>query len=202
MATQTKNKQGTYRREYRNRLHEAVDRILDGPDWGDVDKWARQVLVDLGLFVRVATPAFDYEVGRIISGVERRQGHFPSNLSWEGAEINVTRQRAQEWIAAGDIARGERPSSEVQQQALAAVLRPIAKVSCHTWLHDLAEALDALRFGEVTPPLNHSNRGLCGDGKGMSAWQQRLEALRWIEFRVAAGKVKQRMMLARLSRVN
>ena len=177
------------RRDERRRLIEAVDRILNGPDDEDVDQWVRQVLVDLGLIVRAAEPALDYEVGRVIFGIERRHGYFPSNLSWEGAELSGSRQQAEAWIAKGHAARASRPSSEVQQQALAALLRPIANASCHTWLHELAEALDALRFGEVTPPLNPSDRGLWGDGKGMSAWQQRLEALRWIEFQVAAGKV-------------
>jgi len=177
------------RRDERRRLIEAVDHIVDGPDDEDIDKWVRQVFVDIGLLIRAAAPALHYEVGRIMSRVERRRGHFPSNLSWEGAELSVNPQQAKAWIKAGKAARGDRPPSEVQQQALAALLRPIANVSCHTWLYDLAEALDALRFGEVTPLLNPSDRGLWGDGKGMSAWQQRLEALRWIEFQVAAGKV-------------
>jgi hypothetical protein len=182
-------KQGTCRREYRLRLHEAVDRLLDGPDWGDVDKWVRQVLVDLGLFVRVAAPALDYEVGRIISGVGRHHGHFPSNLSWEGAELSVSTRDAKAWIAAGDAARAEVPPSEIQQEALAALFYPIANISLHHWLADLADALDALRFGEVRPPLEPSDRGLWGAGKGLSAWDQRLQALCWIEFQVAAGKV-------------
>jgi hypothetical protein len=34
-----------------------------------------------------------------------------------------------------------------------------------------------------------SDRGIWGAGKGLSAWHQRLQALCWIEFQVAAGKV-------------
>jgi hypothetical protein len=190
VATQAKTKQGTYRREYRHRLHEAVDRILGGPDWGDFDKWARQVLVDLGLFIRVAAPALDYEVGRIIAGIDRPLGHFPQNLSWEGAGLVTDAKEADDWMAAGSVARGARPPPETQQRALAALLRPIASVSCHSWLHDLAEALYALSFGEVLPLVERSARGLTGIGKGRTAWELRLCALAWVEFQVAAGKVE------------
>jgi hypothetical protein len=81
MPTPSKTKRQVRRHEERRRLHEAVDRMLNGPYDKDVDKWARQVLVDLGLLVRAAAPALDYEVGRVISGVDRRRGDFPSNLS-------------------------------------------------------------------------------------------------------------------------
>jgi hypothetical protein len=137
---------------------------------------------------RVAAPALDHEVGRTISGTGRRHGHFPSNLSWEGAELSVSPQQAKAWIKGGEAARGERPPSEVQQQALAALLHPIANISRQTRLYDLGQCVGCLRFREVMPPLGRSSRGLWGVGEGMNAWQ-RLEALRWIEFQVAAGKV-------------
>src|SRR5262245_9876730 len=186
MSTRPRVQRQASTHDGRRRLLEAVDRILDGPDDEDIDKWVRQVLVDLGLIVRATERALDYEVGRVISGIERRRGHFPSNLSWEGAKLSVSRQQAEAWIAKGHAARADRPSSEVQQQALAALLHPIASISRHSWLHDLAKALDALRFGEVRHPLEPSTRGLWG---GLNAWQQRLQALRWVEFQVAAGKV-------------
>lgn len=178
-----------HRSEERKRLHEAVDRILDGHGDGDPDLWVRQVLVDVGLVVRGAAPALDYEVGRIISGVDRPRGEFPGNLSWQGAGIRVSFEQASAWIATGRAARADLPSSEIQQQALAALLRPIASISLHSWLFHLAKALDALRFGEVRPPLERSNRGLWGIGEGMTAWQQRLAALRWAEYQVGARKV-------------
>jgi hypothetical protein len=182
-----RNKAG--RPEEQKRLHEAVDRILDGPGDSDPDLWVRRVLVDIGFVIRAFAPALDYEVGRIVSRVDRPHGHFPSNISWQGAGLNVTSQQASQWIAAGAAARGNWPSSEIQQQALAALFRPIASISCHSWLDHLAEALDKLRFGEVRPPLERSNRGLWGIGEGMTEWQQRLAALRWVEFLVGARKM-------------
>jgi hypothetical protein len=188
MTGPSKTKRHEVRRpEERKRLHEAVDRILDGPGDGDLDLWVRQVLVDIGFVVRAAAPALDYEVGRIISGVDRPRGDFPSNLSWQGAGINVTPQQYNAWKAAGEAARADWPSSEIQQEALAALLRPIASISLHGWLLHLAEALDALRFTDVRPPLQPSNRKLWG---GMIAWQQRLAGLRWVEFQVGARKIK------------
>jgi len=144
--SKTKGKEVS-RPEARRRLHEAVDRILDGPGDGDPDLWVRQVLVDIGLVVRAAAPALDYEVGCVIYGVDRPRGHFPLNLSWKGAGINVSSQQASQWTASGGAARGDLPPLEIQQQALAVLLHPVAEISCHRWLHDLANALDALRFG-------------------------------------------------------
>jgi hypothetical protein len=195
----SKTKQRAGRNEERHRLHEAVDRILDGPDDRAMDAWVRQALVDLGFLVRVAAPALDYEVGRTISGVSRRHGNFPINLSWEGAELSVSSEQAKAWVAAGEAARYERLPSEIRQQALAALLHPIANISCHTWLHDLVIGFDALRFGHVTPLLQRSNRRLWGS---VNAWRQRLDALRWVEFQIAAGKIKKGMMRSTVSRVN
>ena len=194
MATQSKTKSQARRREDRRRLREAVDRILDGPDDSDVDRWVVQVLVDLGSFVRAAAPALDYEVGRVISGVDRPLGDFgnvsPSNLSWQGAGIAADPQQAKDWIAAGRKARSERPPPATQQRAFASLLRPIASISCYSWLHDLSDALDALSFGEVLPTLTPSARGLAGIGMGRMACWLRLRALAWVEFQVAAGKIR------------
>jgi hypothetical protein len=85
--------------EERSRLHEGVDRILDGPPDLSVDKWVVQVLVDIGSIIKAAAPALDYEVGRVISGVDRPHGDFPSNLTWEGAGISVSPQQSDAWIA-------------------------------------------------------------------------------------------------------
>jgi len=183
MPTQSKPKRQI--RKERRRLHEAVDRILDGPNGREVDEWVVQVLVDIGSVIRAAAPALDYEAGRVISGVDRRHGDF-DNISWRGAGIITSPQEANAWIEAGMKARGDMPSPEIQQRALAAVLRPIANISLHSWLIHLAKALDALRFGDVRPPLQPSNRGLWG---GVIAWQQRLAALRWVEFQVGARKI-------------
>src|SRR5262245_6041008 len=136
MAPPSKRKQPAPRRlEERKRLHEAVDRIVDGPGTGDPDLWVRQVLVDLGFIFRAAAPAIDYEVGRVIVEVDRPLGHFPSNQSWQGAGLSVSAQQVNEWRAAGKAARGDRPPRAItQQRALAALLRPLASISCHSWL--------------------------------------------------------------------
>jgi len=81
---------------------------------------------------------------------------------------------------------------ETQQRALAALFRPIASIALHAWLHDLADGLDALSFGEVQPIVTRSARGLAAKGKGRTAWQLRLSALRWVEFQVAAQKIKRK----------
>jgi hypothetical protein len=111
MATRSKVTRSC-KQEKRRRLHDAVDRMLNGPNGGDEDRWACQVLVDLGLLFQAAEPALDYEVGRVISGVDRRHGDFPSNLSWQNAELSVTPEQAKAWKEAGAAARAERPSSE------------------------------------------------------------------------------------------
>ena len=95
------------------------------------------------------------------------------------------------WIAAGEAALGETPPpAEKLQCALAALLRPMASISLYVWLRDLANGLDALSFGEVLPIMTPSDRGLTGKGKGRTAWKLRLSALRWVEFQVAAHKVR------------
>jgi hypothetical protein len=179
MATQSEAK-------YRQ-LHEAVDRILNGPDDSDVDKWVVQVLVDIGSFVEAAAPALDYEVGRVISGVDRPLGDFPSNLSWQGARLAPDPQKANAWIVAGRAARGDRPPPERQQRALAALLRPIANISLHSWFYHLADALDALRFGEVKDVVAPSASRLHGYKQGRTIWRARLRALEWVEFQYRAG---------------
>jgi hypothetical protein len=176
--------------ERRRQLHEAMDRILDGPDRSDVDTWVLQVLVDIGLFLRAATPAVDYETGRVVTGADRPHGYFPGNLSWQGAHLAPSLQEAGDWMVAGRAARENPPPPEMQQRALAALLRPIANVACHSWILDLVDGLEALSFGEVLPILTPSNRGLTGIGKGQTAWRLRLHALRWAEFQVAAHKAK------------
>jgi hypothetical protein len=108
-----------------------------------------------------------------------------------GAAISVDHDQAAAWIDAGEAALGETPPSvETQQRALAAVLRPIARIALHPWLHDLADGLDALSFGEVQPTMDPSARGLAGIGKGRTAWRLRLRTLRWVEFQVAARNIK------------
>ena len=179
------------REEERRRLYEVVDAILDDPDPKDPDRWVRQTLVGIGLVIRAAHLAFHYEIGRVISGADRPRGDFPSNASWVGAAIRVDLDQVAKWIAAGEAALDERlPSVETEQRALAAVLRPIAAIALHAWLHDLADGLDALSFGEVQPIMARSARGLAGMRKGRTAWQLRLSALRWVEFQVAARKIK------------
>jgi hypothetical protein len=183
MATRSNIIGRARRQELRHHLHEAVDRIFDGPGSGDEDRWVRQVLVDVGLIFGTAGPALDYEVGRIISGVDRPYGVFRPDGSWRGAEIIVSRKRASEWRSAGYAARADWPPSEIQQEALAALLRPIASISLHSWFLHLVNALDGLRFGDVRPPLRPSSRRLWG---GTKAWQQRLDGLRCAEFQVGA----------------
>jgi len=96
MATRTapKPKDRAGRNEERRKLHDAVDNILDGPDPNAMDRWVRETLVGIGLLIRVAHAAIDYETGRVISGTDRPHGFFPLNLSWEGAAIDVDPQRA------------------------------------------------------------------------------------------------------------
>jgi hypothetical protein len=179
------------KQEERQRLHEVVDHIVDGPDHNDVDGWVRQTLVGIGLVIRSAHQALHFEIGRVVSGGDRPRGDFPSNLSWEGSAIRVRPDQAAEWVAAGQAALDQTlPSVEAQQRALAALLRPIASIALHPWLHDLADGLDALSYGEARPITSRSARGLAGIGKGRTAWQLRLSALRWVEFQVAARKIK------------
>jgi hypothetical protein len=185
-----KTKRAVRRDDKHHRLHEAVDRVLDGPVEGRTDEWVVQVLVDIGLFIRAAAPALDFEIGRVIAGVDRPLGHFPCNTTWRNAGLSVSPEQANAWIAAGDAARSEMPSPATRQRALAALFRPVASVSCHSWLHDLVDAMDALRFGEERPLLARSDRGLHAVGKGMIAWQLRLRALCWVEFQVSSHKLK------------
>lgn len=179
-STKPRKRPGQDRR--RQQLHAAVDRILDGPGDGDIDAWVVQVLVGIGALIGAAAPALDYEAGRVISGVARPVGDFPSNSSWEGAAIRVDHKQANVWVAAGDTARTNRPKPATQQIALAAVIRPIANISCHSWLHDLVSALDALPWGEVHDIVTPSSPGIHGYKKGRSLWKLRLLALQWAEF--------------------
>src|SRR5262245_27197226 len=133
------------REDERRRLHVAVDKIVDGPDPKDPDRWVRERLVGVGLAIRAAELSFDYEIGRVIEGTDRPRGIFPPNASWEGAEILVDAQQADEWIATGRAATSETPPPPAtQQRALAALLYPIASISLQPWLSDLVKALDAL----------------------------------------------------------
>jgi hypothetical protein len=181
------------KQEERHRLYEAMDHIVDGPGTNDVDGWVRQTLVGIGLVIRSAHLALHYEIGRVVSGRDRPHGYFPNNLSWEGSAIRVGPDQAAEWVAAGQAALDQTlPSVETQQRALAALFRPIASIALHAWLHDLADGLDALSFGEVQPIMTRSARGLAAKGKGRTAWRLRLSALRWVEFQVAARKIKRK----------
>ncbi|MFZ0854137.1 MAG: hypothetical protein WAO08_33665, partial [Hyphomicrobiaceae bacterium] len=177
---------------WRKLLHDGVDRIVDGPGEGPPDEWVVQVLADLGNIIRAARPALDYEVGRVMEGVvDRPLGDFPNNnTSWHGAGIDVGVRQAEAWKIAGRTAPESATPSELQQRALAAILMPIANVACNSLFFALADALDALALGEVRPILATSTRGLHGIGKGKTAWQLRLSALKWAEFHVAAGKIE------------
>jgi hypothetical protein len=193
MPKPSKNKRQMLRDEERRRLHDAVDRIVDGPAGDSVDEWVVQVLADIGSVFRAAAPALDYEVGRVISGVDRPLGHFPSHFpsnSWQGASICVGPQQANAWIAAGEAARSDRPSPTTHQRALAAWFRPIASLSCHSWLQNLADALDALRFGEVHEIISPSPSGLHGYKHARTVWMTRLHALAWAEFQFRAKLMK------------
>jgi hypothetical protein len=181
------------RNEPRRQLHAAADRILHGPVDGNIDGWVVQVLVDIGSVIRAAGTVLDYEVGRIMSGVDRPEGNFNNtswDLSWQGAGIEPTPEQAYDWISKGQAARGDRPSAATQQRALAALLRPIASISCHSWLHDLADGFDALSFGEAPGIFGRSTSGLHGYKQARSIWQIRLRALAWAEFQYRAKLMK------------
>lgn len=165
---------------------QAVNRVIDGPSEGNIDGWVTQVLVDIGNFLKAAAPALDYEVGRVISGVDRPLGEFPNNLSWRGAGIATDARQANTWIAVGELARGDRPPAATQQRALAALLRPIASVSCHSWFQELETALDALRFGETHRIVVASPSRLRGYKEARPTWLVRLHALAWAEFQAGA----------------
>ena len=175
----------------RKQLHAAVDRLLDGPGTGDMDRWATEVLASLGYFVRAARFAIDYEVGRILHGVDRRHGSFPIGNdvypAWEGAWIDVEDATADEWCQRGGDSRGAYMPPETVQRALAAILYPIASTSYHPWLFELSDALDALRFGEQPSVLKPSARGLRSIGQARTEYTLRLTALAWVQFQVAAG---------------
>jgi hypothetical protein len=78
--------------------------------------------------------------------------------------------------------------AELVQRTLFAVLYPIANLSHHAWLVDLAVALRALPLGEVQPLLKPSSKGLRPYERGMTRWQLKLVALGWAKFQVAAKK--------------
>jgi hypothetical protein len=86
----------------------------------------------------------------------------------------------------GGSALGDSLPPETQQRALAAVLRPIARISHHSWLDDLVLALDALRFGEVHPIVTPSPSRLHGYKQARTVWLARLRALGWVEFQYQA----------------
>jgi hypothetical protein len=190
MASASKPKDRAGRKEERRRLHAAVDSIVNGPDRNDMDAWVRETLVGIGLLIRAAHPALDYEIGRVISGTDRPHGSFPVNRSWEGAAIRVDAQLADEWIAVGEAALGEAPPpGELQQRALAALLRPIASISLYGWLSDLANALDALPLGDVHRIVARSPTKLHGYKEGPKIWRVRQLALEWAEFQYRAKRM-------------
>ena len=177
---------------WRRHLHAAVDYILDGPRSGDMDEWATQALASLGHFIRSAELAIDYEAGRIKAGFDRRRGTFPAggyaDPLWQRASIPVEKSTADAWCRAGGKAREEdRMSPETAQHILAAILHPIANTSCDVWLCHLADALEALQYGERPPLLKPSSRRILGKGHGRTAYSTRLRALAWAEFQKAGG---------------
>lgn len=177
----------------RRQLYAAVDRLLDGPGSGDMDRWVTEVLVSLGHFVRAARLAIDYEFGRILDGVDRPQGSFRSGKdfypAWEGAWIDVERPTADKWCQLGRESWGSPMSSETVQRALEAILFPIASTSYHPLLDSLVDALEALRFGEQRPLLKPSAKGLRSIGQAREEYRLRLRALAWAEFQIAAGRM-------------
>jgi hypothetical protein len=179
----------------RRALYKAVDRMIDGPGSPLSDEWVVHVLEDLGRFVRAATLALYYEAGRVISGVTRPRGSFPLSSdgpSWHGAALEVDPDTANKWVADGEAALNNRQFTphfaELAQRTLSDVLHPIANLSHHAWLVNLAVALRALPLGEVHPLLKPSSKGLRPYGRGMTGWQLKLAALGWAEFQVAAKK--------------
>ena len=176
---------------WRRHLHAAVDYILDGPGSGDMDEWATQALASLGHFIRSAELAIDYEAGRIKAGFDRRRGIFPAGgyayPSWQRASIPVEKSTADVWCQDGGEARDATMSPETVQHILAAILYPIANTSCDVWLCHLADALDALQYGERPPLLEPSSRRIWGKGHGRTACSIRLRALAWAEFQKAGG---------------
>jgi hypothetical protein len=185
----------------RGRLHDAVDRIMDGPG-SSMDEWVVQVLADLGAFVRAACPALYYETGRVIAGVDRARGSFlvgTNGPRWRGASQN---RKPNKWTVIGEEALDESKVAqpiERKQRVLAAVLHPIARVSHHPWLIDLAEAMRALPLGQDHPLLKRSSKGLHGYHKGMWAWQLRLRALMWAQRRYGAGLDKKSDALSKVA---
>ena len=183
MATASKRKHRAGREEERSRLHDTVDNIVDGPDPNDMDRWVRETLVGIGLMIRAAHTALEYETGRVISGVDRPHGFFPlasweGALSWEGAAIDVDPQRTAKWITDGEEALETPQPAKKQQRALAALLRPIARISDYPPLMDLAEALDALPLGVVHRLVAPSpKKKLHGYEEGLKIWRARKLAL-------------------------
>ena len=114
-------------------------------------EWVVQVLEGLGGFFRAATLALYYEAGRVISGVIRPRGSS-DGPTWQGAALEVDPETAHKWVAAGEAALNNRKYSphfaELVQRTLSDVLYPIANLSHHAWLMDLAVALRALPLRE------------------------------------------------------
>jgi hypothetical protein len=182
-----------HRERRRRTLYKAVDRIIDGVGSPVSDEWVIQVLEDLGGFVRAASSALYYEAGRVISGVDRPLGSFPLSSdgpSWQGAALEVDGETADKWVAAGEAALSDRKYTpqfaELVQRTLFALLYPIANMSHHAWLMDLALALRALPLAEVHPLLERSSKALRPYRRGMTGWSRKLAALAWAEFQIAA----------------
>jgi hypothetical protein len=178
---------------WRRHLHAAVDYILDGPGSGDMDEWATQALASLGVFFRAAGLALDYEAGRIKAGdLDRRRGIFPAGgyvyPLWHHASIDVEQATADAWCQHGRETRDDASvPAETAQRILAAIFHPIANASCDVWLCHLADALDALQYGERPPLLEPSSKRIWGKGHGRTAYSIRLRALAWAEFQKAGG---------------
>jgi hypothetical protein len=102
----------------------------------------------------------------------------------------VDPQRTAKWIADGEEALETPQPAKKQQRALAALLRPIARISDYPPLMDLAEGLDVLPLGVVHRIVAPSpKKKLHGYEEGLKIWRARKLALEWAEFQYRAKRM-------------
>jgi hypothetical protein len=186
-----------WHRKAQRELHAHLDTILDGPGDEQVDEWVTRTLAALGYFIRAAQLAIDYEIGRVVSGVERPQGTFALGSEvyppWKDASLDVDSKTAARWCELGRTTRQPKPTSDLSgptpkqiAQILSQILNPISRASYFGYLIDLSNDLDALWYGEQRPLLQPRRTRKRGYGAGKRPRNLRLFAVAWIEFQSEA----------------
>ncbi|OYW55712.1 MAG: hypothetical protein B7Y80_05010 [Hyphomicrobium sp. 32-62-53] len=193
----TKPEEPKSRQMARRELHAHLNNILDGPGDDHVDEWVTGTLAALGYFIRAAQPAIDYEIGRVVSGIERPCGTFALGREvyplWKGASLDVDSTTAATWYKLGHTTRQPKSDSDPQSPSperiariLSQILKPISRASYFGYLIDLSNDLDALWYGEQRPLLQPRRTRKRGYGVGKKARDIRLFAVAWVKFQSEA----------------